>query len=113
MEQVSALTERIRQLKIIATSMHEGAIHTRLFPEVDSILALPDDLALTAPPMAEREVLARQVREFEQTFDQLGYSLLAQIMLATEVSPVFHIVRGPGFLRRAGPSHRGHGPGGR
>ena len=91
MEQVSALTERIRSLKVVASSMHEGAIHTRLFPEVDNILALPDDL--TSPSVAEREAVARQVREYEQAFDQLGYSLLAQIMPATEVSPVFHVVR--------------------
>ena len=91
MEQVSALTERIRALKVVASSMHEGAIHTRLFPEVDNILALPDDL--TAPSVAEREAVARQVREYEQVFDQLGYSLLGQIMPTTEVSPVFLVVR--------------------
>jgi len=91
MEQVCALTDRIRQLKVIASSMHEGAIHTRLFPEVDNILALPDELA--SPSVAEREAVTRQVREYEQTFDQLGYSLLGQIMPSTEASHVFHVVQ--------------------
>jgi len=101
MEQVSALAERIRSLKVVAASMHEGAIHTRLFPEVDNILALPDDLS--SPSVAEREAVARQVREYEQVFDQLGYSLLAQIMPATEVSPVFHVVRAAeAFARELG-----------
>jgi Aminotransferase class I and II len=91
MEQVSALAERVKLLKQVAASMREGSIHTRLFPEVDKILALPDDLA--AASVSEREAVTRQVREHEQTFDQLGYSLLKQIMPTTEVSPIFRVVQ--------------------
>ena len=43
--------------------------------------------------MGEREAIARQVREYEQTFDSLGYTLLDQIMPATGVSNVFRIVQ--------------------
>ncbi len=74
MEQVSALAERVQLLKQIAASMQDGAIHTRLFPEVDKILALPEDLATAS--VSDREAVTRQVREHEQAFDQLGYSLL-------------------------------------
>ncbi len=91
MEQVRATTDRIRSLKSIAASMHEGAIHTRLIPEVDKILALPDDLATAT--IGEREAVSRQVREYEQAFDRLGYTLLDQIMPPTGVSPVFRIVQ--------------------
>ncbi|HUJ27231.1 MAG TPA: hypothetical protein VLW85_14500, partial [Myxococcales bacterium] len=91
MEQVRALADRIRLLKSIAASMHEGAIHTRLVPEVDKVLALPDDLSTAS--VGEREAVSRQAREYEQAFDRLGYSLLDQIMPATGVSPVFRVVR--------------------
>ena len=91
MEQVTALAERIKVLKQVAFSMQEGAIHTRLFTEVDKILALPDDL--TRASVGEREAVTRQVREYEQTFDQLGYSLLKQIMPTTGVSPIFRVVQ--------------------
>jgi len=90
MEHVQALTERIKSLKAIATSMVEGAVHTHLVPAVDMILALPDELA--SATMSEREAIGRQVREFEQAFDRLGYTLLDQIMPATGVSPVFRVV---------------------
>lgn len=91
MEQISTLTERIATLKDIAGSMHEGAVHTRLFPEVDKILALPDELH--ASSVGEREAVARQVREYEQTFEGLGFSLLTQIMPTAALSPIFEIVR--------------------
>lgn len=91
MEQIRALTDRIRLLKSIAASMHEGAIHTRLVPEVDKVLALPDKLDQAS--LGEREAVSRQVREYEQAFDRLGYTLLDQIMPATGVSPVFRIVQ--------------------
>ena len=90
-EQVSALAERIRVLKQIAASMQEGAIHTRLFPEIDKILAFPDDLSRAS--VGEREAVTRQVREYEQTFDQLGYSLLKQNMPTTGVSSIFQVVQ--------------------
>jgi len=99
MEQVSALAERVKLLKQVAASMREGSIHTRLFPEVDKILALPDDLA--AASVGEREAVTRQVREHEQTFDQLGYSLLKQIMPTTGVSPIFEVVRAAEAFRAA------------
>ena len=83
MEQVRATTDRIRSLKSIAASMHEGAIPTRLIPAVDKILALPDDLATAT--IGEREAVSRQVREYEQAFDRLGYTLLDQIMPPTGV----------------------------
>lgn len=91
MEQVRAITDRIRLLKSIAASMHEGAIHTRLIPEVDKILALPDDLL--AAPIGELEAVSRQVREYEQAFDRRGYTLLDQIMPATGASPIFRVVQ--------------------
>ena len=91
MEQVSALVERIRVLKQIAASMQEGTIHTRLFPEIDKILAFPDDLSRAS--VGEREAVTRQVREYEQTFDQLGYSLLKQNMPSAGVSPIFQVVQ--------------------
>ncbi len=71
--------------------MQEGAIHTRLFPEVDKILALPEELA--AASVSDREAVARQVREHEQLFDQLGYSLLKQIMPTSGVSHIFQVVQ--------------------
>ncbi|HEY5677953.1 MAG TPA: hypothetical protein VIR81_14265, partial [Myxococcales bacterium] len=102
MEQIRALADRIRQLKSIAASLHEGAIHTRLLPEVDKILALPDQIS--GASVGEREAVSRQVREYEQAFDRLGYTLLDQIMPATGVSPVFRIVQAAdefkGRLRR-------------
>ena len=91
MEQVSALAERIKVLKQIAASMQEGAIHTRLFPEIDKILAFPDDLGRAS--VGEREAVTRQVREYEQTFDQLGYSLLKQNMPSAGVSSIFQVVQ--------------------
>ena len=91
MEQVAALTERIKALKTIAASMHEGAFHTHLIPEIDKILALPDDLHGSS--VGEREAVARQVREYEQTFDRLGYTLLEQLMPSVGVSTVFQIVQ--------------------
>lgn len=91
MEQIAALTERIRTLKSIAASMHEGAFHTQLFPEIDKVLALPDELEGVA--IGEREAIARQVRDYEQSFDRLGYTLLEQLMPAVGVSPVFEIVQ--------------------
>ncbi len=91
MEQVRALSDRVRLLKSVASSMRDGAIHTRLVPEVDKVLALPDDLATKS--VGEREAISRQVREYEQAFDRLGYSLLDQIMPAIPVSPVFRVVR--------------------
>ncbi|HEY5676888.1 MAG TPA: hypothetical protein VIR81_08885, partial [Myxococcales bacterium] len=91
MEQIRALGERVHLLKTVALSMREGAIHTRLVPEVDKILALPDDLS--AVSLGEREAIARQVREYEQAFDRLGYSLLDQIMPATSASPVFRVLQ--------------------
>jgi hypothetical protein len=91
MEQVRAITDRIRLLKSIAASMHEGAIHTRFIPEVDKILALPDDLGPAT--ISEREAISRQVREYEQAFDRLGYTLLDQIMPATGVSAIFRVVQ--------------------
>lgn len=90
MQQVTALAERIRALKSIATSMHEGRAHTQLVPEIDKILALPDDVAETS--VGEREAVTRQVREYEQVFDGLGYTLLDQIMPSTGVSAIFRIV---------------------
>ena len=97
MEQVAALAERIRTLKAIAHSMHEGAIHTQLFPEVDKIRALPEELS--SATVSEREAISRQLREYEQTFDSLGYSLLEQIMPSTGVSEVFRIVRAADAFR--------------
>ena len=91
MERVSVLTDRIRSLKTIAASMHEGAIHTRLIPEIDKILALPEDL--TVASVGDREAVARQLREYEQTFDSLGYTLLAQLMPTVGVSAVFEVVQ--------------------
>lgn len=91
MQQVAALAERVRALKSIAASMHEGRIHTQLVPEIDKILALPDDVAETTS-VGEREAVARQVREYEQIFDGLGYTLLDQIMPSTGVSGIFRIV---------------------
>lgn len=91
MEQAAALSERIKSLKAIAASMHEGAFHTHLIPEIDKILALPDDLASAS--VGEREAVARQLREYEQTFDRLGYSLLEQLMPSVGVSSVFQIVQ--------------------
>jgi hypothetical protein len=91
MQQVAALAERVRALKSIAASMHEGRIHTQLVPEIDKILALPDDVAETTS-VGEREAVARQVREYEQIFDGLGYTLLDQIMPSTGVSAIFRIV---------------------
>lgn len=90
MQQVAALAERIRALKSIATSMHEGRAHTQLVPEIDKILALPDDVAETS--VGEREAVTRQVREYEQVFDGLGFTLLDQIMPSTGVSAIFRIV---------------------
>ena len=58
MEQATALVERIKSLKAIAASMHEGAFHTHLIPEIDKILALPDDLASAS--VSDREAVARQ-----------------------------------------------------
>ncbi|MCU0690119.1 MAG: hypothetical protein MUF54_01830, partial [Polyangiaceae bacterium] len=91
MEQVAAITERIKSLKAIAASMHEGAFHTHLIHEIDKVLALPDDLHTAT--VSEREAVARQVREYEQTFDRLGYTLLEQLMPTVGVSSVFQIVR--------------------
>ncbi len=91
MQHAVALLEQIKALKAIAASMQEGRIHTQLIPEIDKILALPDDVS--AATVGEREAIARQVREYEQTFDSLGYSLLDQLMPATGVSNVFRIVQ--------------------
>lgn len=91
MEQVGALAERIRLLKGIAASMHEGAFHTHLIPEIDKILALPDDLS--GASVGEREAITRQTREYEQTFDRLGYTLLEQLMPTVGVSNVFQVVQ--------------------
>ena len=91
MEQVGALTERIRLLKGIAASMHEGAFHTHLIPEIDKILALPDELSTAS--VGEREAITRQLREYEQTFDRLGYTLLEQLMPTVGVSTVFQVVQ--------------------
>ncbi len=98
MEQATLLADRIKELKAIASSVQEGAIHTRLFPEIDSILALPDDLR--AASMAEREAVTRQVREYEQTFNQIGYSLLKQLIPTTTVSPIFQVVQAAEEFRR-------------
>ena len=70
MEQVSALSERIATLKDIAQSMHEGAIHTQLFPEVDKILALPDELG--AATVGEREAIAREQQRLRDTWVRPG-----------------------------------------
>ncbi len=91
MEQAAALTERIKTLKGIAASMREGAFHTNLIPEIDKILALPDDLAVAS--VGEREAITRQLREYEQTFDRMGYTLLEQLMPTIGVSSVFQIVQ--------------------
>ncbi|MBK8481035.1 MAG: aminotransferase class I/II-fold pyridoxal phosphate-dependent enzyme [Proteobacteria bacterium] len=91
MEQITSLSERITTLKDIALSLQEGAIHTRLLPEVDKILALPDELGPTT--VGEREAIARQVREYEQTFDSMGYRLLEQLMPSIGVSQIFQVVR--------------------
>ena len=91
MEQLSALSERIRSLKQVARSMADGTTHTELFPEIDKVVALPEDLSGTT--VGEREAIARQIREYEQTFDSLGYSLLRQIMPNIGVSPVFQVVQ--------------------
>ena len=98
MEQATLLADRIKELKAIASSVQEGAIHTRLFPEIDSILALPEDLR--AASMAEREAVARQVREYEQTFNQIGYSLLKQLVPTSTVSPIFQVVQAAEEFRR-------------
>lgn len=98
MEQASLLADRIRELKAIAASLLEGAIHTRLFPEIDSVLALPDDVS--ASSLGEREAVARQVREYEQTFNGFGYSLLKQLMPQTGVSAVFQVVHAAEAFRR-------------
>src|SRR5512142_2503534 len=92
MEQVQALTERIKTLKAVADSMHEGAYHRHLIPEIDKVLALPDEIG-ESTSVSEREAIARQVREYEQAFDALGYTLLDQIMPTTGVSPIFRIVQ--------------------
>ncbi len=91
MDQDAVLVERIQALKAIAGSIHEGAINTELIPEIGRILALPDDTECTT--LTEREAIARQVREFEQVFDRLGYTLLNQIMPSTAVSPIFQVVQ--------------------
>ncbi|MCC6525967.1 MAG: aminotransferase class I/II-fold pyridoxal phosphate-dependent enzyme [Polyangiaceae bacterium] len=91
MEQVLGLAERIRALKAIAAEMREGRIHILLLPEIDRILALPEDV--TSASVGEREAIARQLREYEQTFDRLGYTLLEQVMPTTGVSPIFRIVQ--------------------
>ena len=91
MEHVQSLSERIGALKVIARSLQEGTAHTRLLPEVDQVLALPDELATAS--VGEREAIARQVREYEQAFDRLGYTLLDQIMPTTGASPVFQVVQ--------------------
>jgi hypothetical protein len=111
MEQIASLSERITTLKDIALSLQDGAIHTRLLPEVDKILALPDDLGPTT--VGEREAIARQVREYEQTFDGMGYRLLEQIMPSIGVSQIFQVVRAAdGFKdqlrRRVGTSFQAH-----
>lgn len=111
MEQIASLSERITTLKDIARSLQEGAIHTRLLPEVDKILALPDELGPTS--VGEREAIARQVREYEQTFDSMGYRLLEQIMPSIGVSQIFQIVRAAdGFKaqlrRRVGTAFNAH-----
>ena len=98
MEQVSALTERIRSLKAVAASMHEGAIHTELIPEIDKILALPDSLANRT--VGELEAISRQLREYEQVFDAMGYTLLEQLMPTTGVSPVFRVVQAADRFRQ-------------
>jgi hypothetical protein len=105
MQQVAALAERVRALKSIAASMNEGPIHLQLIPEIDKIIALPDDVAETS--VGEREAVARQVREYEQIFDGLGYTLLDQIMPSTGVSAIFRIVEAAdefkaGLRRRIG-----------
>ena len=91
MEHVQSLSERVGALKVIARSLQEGTAHTRLLPEVDQVLALPDELATAS--VGEREAIARQVREYEQAFDRLGYTLLDQIMPTTGASPVFQVVQ--------------------
>ena len=98
MELSDSLAERIRTLKTVAASMHEGAIHTELIPEIDKILALPDRLDQAA--IGEREAIARQVREYEQTFDRLGYTLLDQVMPPTGVSGVFRVVAARDAFRK-------------
>lgn len=90
MEQALALAERIKALKAVAAPMREGRIHVLLLPEIDKILALPDDVSTA--PVGEREAIARQLREYEQTFDRLGYTLLEQVMPTTGVSPIFRVV---------------------
>ena len=60
-------------------------------PEIDKILALPDDL--TTASVGEREAITRQLREYEQTFDRLGYTLLEQLMPTVGVSTVFQVVQ--------------------
>jgi hypothetical protein len=106
MEQASLLADRIKELKAIAASLQEGAIHTRLFPEIDSILALPDDLGSAS--IGEREAVARQVREYEQTFNGFGYSLLKQLMPTTGVSAVFQVVQAAEAFRRDTRAKIGH-----
>lgn len=98
MEHSDVLVERITSLKAIAASMHDGAIHTEIIPEVDKILALPDET--TRLSVSELEALTRQVREYEQTFDGMGYSFLEQIMPAATVSPVFKLVRAADVFKR-------------
>ncbi|MBW2734618.1 MAG: aminotransferase class I/II-fold pyridoxal phosphate-dependent enzyme [Deltaproteobacteria bacterium] len=99
MEQVAALSERIRSLKQVAASMREGAIHTALIPEIDKVLALPD--GLTGRTLGELEAVSRQIREYEQTFDALGYTLLDQLMPSTSVSSVFRVVQAKDSFRHA------------
>jgi hypothetical protein len=99
MEQLSALNDRIRTLKQVAASMREGAIHTELIPEIDKVLALPEELKQRS--VGELEAIGRQVREYEQTFDGLGYTLLEQLMPTTSVSPVFRVVRAKDRFRQS------------
>ena len=99
MEQVTTLSERIRSLKQVAASMREGAIHTGLIPEIDKVLALPEDLQ--GRTLGDLEAISRQIREYEQTFDALGYTLLDQLMPSTTVSAVFRVVRAKDRFRQA------------
>ena len=78
--------------------MHEGTIHTELIPEIEKVLALPD--LLDGRNVGELESIGRQLREYEQTFDALGYTLLEQLMPSTDVSPVFRIVRSADRFRQ-------------
>ncbi|MBN1960061.1 MAG: aminotransferase class I/II-fold pyridoxal phosphate-dependent enzyme [Deltaproteobacteria bacterium] len=93
MQQAGALMEQVKTLKSLAATMQEGRIYTHLIPEIDKILALPDPDDLAEASISEREAVARQVREYEQSFDSLGFSLLNQIMPSTGVSNIFRIVQ--------------------